>query len=436
MVAAGGTPSDEESPEPDGDIDTVPDLIPSPKLFNMIPGANIDSPWHQTCAYVHADENSTDAHLWTRLSKTIQYLDSMRTIAKMSKYRRVFFMSPPWGVLKTADDVRLTHLEINAVAAKMYDVATPQSVCIVHLPLECVVSWFQSMEFAGWIPLRAQHTVMYRTKVNATYTNSYVPVRNSDTFYVWYKALTPPALSVDMQKNAYVRRGRNMFAAGIYQMKEQGNQKYHSYWSSALTSTSRRIPKEQVLLLKDVLSKTSNDEEVKKAQEDRDEILRSSSDSDELDSRPTKGHVPWFRMQQLPVSTVQLLLTIYARATFAGDPAIVIDPFCGTGSTGIAAKTLGCYFVGVDQDKASQNAWDILVEQTKDLVGYQVYDGFPAMSVSPAKKAPRASKRTREKNDDDSFEDNVPILSRKKRKKKKKKRTRDDEDSDNDPATT
>ena len=34
----------------------------------------------------------------------------------------------------------------------------------------------------------------------------------------------------------------------------------------------------------------------------------------------------------------------------AQDPIVVIDPFAGTGSTGIAALRTGSYFIGMDSD--------------------------------------------------------------------------------------
>ena len=32
---------------------------------------------------------------------------------------------------------------------------------------------------------------------------------------------------------------------------------------------------------------------------------------------------------------------------------VVIDPFAGTGSTGIAALRSGCYFIGLDNDSVA-----------------------------------------------------------------------------------
>jgi DNA modification methylase len=33
------------------------------------------------------------------------------------------------------------------------------------------------------------------------------------------------------------------------------------------------------------------------------------------------------------------------------DPIVVIDPFAGTGSTGVAALRAGSYFIGMDNDE-------------------------------------------------------------------------------------
>ena len=41
---------------------------------------------------------------------------------------------------------------------------------------------------------------------------------------------------------------------------------------------------------------------------------------------------------------------IFIKCEPAQDPIVVIDPFAGTGSTGIAALRTGSYFIGMDND--------------------------------------------------------------------------------------
>ena len=68
---------------------------------------------------------------------------------------------------------------------------------------------------------------------------------------------------------------------------------------------------------------------------------------------------PLYRYQALPVATVLSMLIPFTRTTFKCQPCIVVDPFMGTGSTGIAARALDCYFVGVDIDTDTTFAWEV-----------------------------------------------------------------------------
>ena len=54
--------------------------------------------------------------------------------------------------------------------------------------------------------------------------------------------------------------------------------------------------------------------------------------------------------QQLHVATVTRVLQMVCRAAGCQDIGLVIDPFAGTASTGVAARALGCSFIGIDND--------------------------------------------------------------------------------------
>jgi site-specific DNA-methyltransferase (adenine-specific) len=45
-----------------------------------------------------------------------------------------------------------------------------------------------------------------------------------------------------------------------------------------------------------------------------------------------------------------LLERVVAASAMAGD--LVLDPFCGSGTTGVAAVRAGCRFLGVERDAA------------------------------------------------------------------------------------
>ena len=57
-----------------------------------------------------------------------------------------------------------------------------------------------------------------------------------------------------------------------------------------------------------------------------------------------------FRGQQLALCMLDRLVHIFGRHHRDQQPAIIVDPFAGTGSTGVAARANACHFVGIDKD--------------------------------------------------------------------------------------
>jgi hypothetical protein len=55
------------------------------------------------------------------------------------------------------------------------------------------------------------------------------------------------------------------------------------------------------------------------------------------------------RVQQLRASSVLKIIHQFTRATTWDPQAIIVDPFMGAGSTAIAARMAGCYFIGVER---------------------------------------------------------------------------------------
>ena len=53
---------------------------------------------------------------------------------------------------------------------------------------------------------------------------------------------------------------------------------------------------------------------------------------------------------QIHVPVLQRVLQMLCRADENQAQGLVLDPFAGTGSTGVAARSLGCVFIGLDKD--------------------------------------------------------------------------------------
>jgi hypothetical protein len=70
------------------------------------------------------------------------------------------------------------------------------------------------------------------------------------------------------------------------------------------------------------------------------------------------GSKPRLRAEQLPTSMLRFLIMAFGRWSAFQAPLVVCDPFCGTGSTGVAATQLGCYFMGMDNDRKLEVQYD------------------------------------------------------------------------------
>ena len=63
---------------------------------------------------------------------------------------------------------------------------------------------------------------------------------------------------------------------------------------------------------------------------------------------------PAFRAEQLPIAMLTTIIRMFGNAVPEGTPAVVVDPFGGTHSTGVAAMMCGCDYIGMDIDKAAR----------------------------------------------------------------------------------
>ena len=94
------------------------------------------------------------------------------------------------------------------------------------------------------------------------------------------------------------------------------------------------------------------------------------------DVKRKRGHPAPFP-EKLPARLIQLF-TFGATKGFAGE--IVLDPFCGTGTTCVAAKRMGRRFIGIDINPA-------YVEIARERIEKAAVDGGPLLLVGFPKYA-------------------------------------------------
>lgn len=85
-----------------------------------------------------------------------------------------------------------------------------------------------------------------------------------------------------------------------------------------------------------------------------EDIIFATKGRHVLNSRPSclidAGHVPAWQKKWHPHQKPELLLEVLIRvSTSRGD--LVVDPFCGSGSTGVVCKRMGRNFIGIEIDR-------------------------------------------------------------------------------------
>jgi len=123
------------------------------------------------------------------------------------------------------------------------------------------------------------------------------------------------------------------------QTKDNNIQGYQKLWtSSSLCKIPRRIPKTERITKVLVFGKNQKE------------------------SRETQKY---FRAQQLNVDLLVPLLLKLARAYEDHQPVLVFDPFCGSGSTAVAARKTSVLFVGMDKDPYCIKAGQVILTRTQ-----------------------------------------------------------------------
>ena len=175
----------------------------------------------------------------------------------------------------------------------------------------------------------------------------------------------------------------------MWALRDDGNRNWVKYWKTSFMLKSKNVPKGEQVVYKDVIEVMAVSQgtqadvvqaEVTRVNVEHEAYLTLVGEvvDEELEKElathvsPRKTAAPkaksqkkkkkreaLYRYQALPVATVQAMLLPFTRTTWDCEPCTVIDPFMGTGSTGIAARSLGCYFIGIDNDEHTEYAWQV-----------------------------------------------------------------------------
>jgi hypothetical protein len=110
---------------------------------------------------------------------------------------------------------------------------------------------------------------------------------------------------------------------------------------------------------------------------------------------------------------------MFARNSKWSSPVAVVDPFCGTGTVGLAARTLGCPFYAIDKDIKVGVGVSALMTDAVLLKRFAV-DGF-LFDDKQKKKTGAAADEEADVEEDPDYEDNKSLKQQAGKKSKKAK---------------
>ncbi len=82
------------------------------------------------------------------------------------------------------------------------------------------------------------------------------------------------------------------------------------------------------------------------------------------------------RVQQMRGSSVAKIAHVFSRAHVLNPQVVLVDPFAGAGGTGVAARLLGCYFVGIEKDATCAKPVKAMLKKLEEDDGYEPGSGL------------------------------------------------------------
>ena len=218
--------------------------------------------------------------------------------------RSLVVTSPPWGVLNDArsdaggEDQALTTDQIGTLALGLAELLDQHAVVCLHLlPFDQVV-WRKAFESTGkWTAYLHPVVVVSSSARGLTYFNKYQQANNVFSFLCLHRADQHPQVTSDFLRD-----------------KPGMTKLMNVLWNTGTIITSAAVPKTERIAVR------------------------------------IEKKLTYLRTQQLPSAVLRPLIRMFGRAVTEQPALVVVDPFMGSGSTALAARQLGCGFIGWDRD--------------------------------------------------------------------------------------
>ena len=257
----------------------------------------------QRCNVMHVMDSAAAA-TYVELKKDMKIIRASYE-ANGGDLRCIVVTSPPWGVLDDErtepghEDEPLTSDAIAALAIGLSELFGSKTVVCIHLPPLEQHAWRKKFEATGkWAAYNNPVVVVPTSTKSLTYFNKYQQANNVFSFLCFHRADVHPIVTSDFLREK----------PGMHKL-------CHALWNAGTTIPSAVVPKAERVAVR-MQKKTT-----------------------------------YMRTQQLATAVVRPLIRMFGRAMKEQEPVVIVDPFMGTGSTAVAARQLGCGFIGWDRDQ-------------------------------------------------------------------------------------
>ena len=218
--------------------------------------------------------------------------------------RTLVVTSPPWGVLNDSraepggEDQALTPDQMGTLALGLADLLDLNAVVCLHLLPYDHGNWRKAFESTGkWTAYLHPVVLVASSAKGLTYFNKYQQANNVFSFLCLHRADQHPPVTADFLRDK----------PGMAKLM-------NALWNTGTIIPTAAVPK-----------------------------------TERVSARVEKK-LTYLRTQQLPAAVMRPLIRMFGRAVTDQPAVVVVDPFMGTGSTAIAARQLGCGFIGWDRD--------------------------------------------------------------------------------------